>query len=140
MADEKQLEAALLAQAAAFFSERDQFLGYWLERFRASEGVEPAVVARHLGCDVVTLDHLALCLAPRWESLYADTAALAERYGIDQDRLTDMLLQARATLGGPSASGEAPAPARQGLPSFAAASDREAAEEPEGDEEPGDGR
>src|SRR5436305_14583147 len=85
-----------LARAAMYFSRDPAFFGYWLEQYRASEGVEPLALARLLGCGLPALDDLALCLCPREEQLERDTAELAVRFGADQDRLTDVLLQAKS--------------------------------------------
>ncbi len=118
------MDAALLARAAAFFSAQPDFLGYWLEVYRERGDVEPAGLARELGCSLETLLQLALCRRPRQDRLYEDTRELAERYGVDQDRLTDLLLDAEVF---DSAHSRQAVKERQpqGLPAFAAARDRE---------------
>lgn len=140
MADESSASAAaLLRRSAAFFSQEPDFLGYWLELYRDAEELTPAALARVLQCDVDLLPHLALCLRPRAEQLWEDTAELAERFGIDQDRLCDLLHAAethaavRATRSGRAVE---QAPGFTGLPAFAAASDREAPEKETGGEKP----
>ncbi|HTE17224.1 MAG TPA: hypothetical protein VK689_02455 [Armatimonadota bacterium] len=129
MADEDPLQdRASLRRAGAFFSRRPEFLGYWLDLYRESEDIEVPALARILGCTMDTVAHLALCLRPRPEQLWEDTAELAERYGIDQDRLCDLLhdaetYQAVRTAG--PATPASPTSVLQGAPAFAAARDRE---------------
>jgi hypothetical protein len=72
-----------LARAAAYFSEREGFLGYQL----AASGKTPAELCELLGCDLPTLWHLALCLAPRDR---ADVEELAEAFGVEADRLEEL--------------------------------------------------
>lgn len=121
--DTPRLDPALAARAAAYFSQQPEFLGYWLEGYRAAEGLEPPALARWLGCSLDTLRHLALCLRPRRERLEADVAGLAARYGVDPGRLADAFRQAVAqeTLRAayPAAASE-PAGVREPPPEFAA--------------------
>jgi hypothetical protein len=122
-----ELRGPLLRRAATFFSEHPDFLGYWLAKYRESAGTEPPAQARLLGCNVEALQQLAVCLCPREESLLADTAELSQRFGVDQDRLADMLLHAKAYEAGRlrrAAAREAQAGSGW-LPALAAASDRE---------------
>lgn len=136
------MDAALLARAARYFSLRREYLGYWLEIYREEEGLEPPALARVLGCSLETLRHLALCFAPRADRLFEDTAELAERYGIEQDRLADLFHDAEvyeARKAAPSpAPGPAPAAGPRGLPAFAAARDREPEAEGEAASQAGD--
>jgi hypothetical protein len=125
--DTPRLDSALAARAAAYFSQRREFLGYWLEAYRAAAGLEPAALARWLGCSVDTLSHLALCLRPREERLESDVAGLAARYGVHPDRLADALLPALAQesprAAYPAAARE-PAGVREPPPEFTAADER----------------
>lgn len=125
-------DAALLARGARYFSQRPQFLGYWLERYRDLEGLERPALARALGCRPETLDALAICLCPRRERLAEDTAHLAARFGIDADALAAVLLQTtaqeRARARPPAA---VPALVHEPRSVFAAARDREEEPAPE---------
>src|SRR5262245_26583667 len=91
------LDPALLARAARYFSGRPEFLGYWLELYRQTKGLELPALARVLDCSLETLQHLALCLRPRPERLSQDTAELAARYRIDPHRLANLLHHAQAS-------------------------------------------
>jgi DNA-binding transcriptional regulator YdaS (Cro superfamily) len=130
----------LLAGAARYCSGRPEFLGYWLDLYRETEGLEAAALARHLGCEVEVLDQLALCLRPVPERRAQAMERLAARFGVDRKRLAAVLLQAEAYARAreiSDAPSRAGAPAAEGSPVvFAAASDRVADAELPPDETP----
>lgn len=130
------LTAAMLRAAAQKFAESPAFVGYWLEVYRDREGLALPALAAHLGCPLETVQHLSLCRQPRAEHWAADTAEIAQRYGIDQDRLADLLLDAQAYAGTRRpAAASAERVFGGARTAFAAARDRE----PEPDRNPGDG-
>jgi hypothetical protein len=120
------LTAAMLRAAAQRFAESPAFVGYWLEVYREREGLELPALAARLGCSVETVQHLSLCRQPRAEQWADDTAEIAQRYGIEQDRLADLLLDAEAYA---ATRRPATAPAERAFggarAAFAAARDRE---------------
>src|SRR5439155_16690260 len=90
------LDPGLLRRTARRCSTRPEFLGYWLDLYRETEDLEPAALARHLGCAVEALDELALCLRPLPERRARELAGLAARFGLDAKRLAAVLLLAEA--------------------------------------------
>ena len=129
------LTAAMLRSAAQKFAESPAFVGYWLEVYRDREGLELPALAAHLGCPIETVQHLSLCRQPRADQWAVDTAEIARRYGIDRDRLADLLLDAEAY-----AVIRQPAPTSTralggSTTAFAAARDREREEDPGADQD-----
>jgi len=122
---ENTLDPAWTARLARRCSEQPEFLGYWLELYRETEGLSATGLARHLGCDLQAMDQLALCLRPRPERRAVDLERLATRFGADRKRLAAVLLQAEAYS---QARSRAPEAARSHAPGFggvfAAACDR----------------
>lgn len=134
------VDPAAMRRAATFFSRRPEFLGYWLDLYLTAEDLAPAALARHLGCEVTVLDRLSVCFRPRADHLWEDTQELAEKYGIDQERLCDLLYDAETyarTQGAGAAAGSTTAIASAAV--FAAASDREPDPEPTGEAPKPDG-
>jgi hypothetical protein len=135
------VSAASVARAARLFSQRPEFLGYWLALYVEVEQLDTTGVARLLGCEPEILNELALCLRPREEQLFADIAEIGERWCFDEDALADLLRDAsvyevsRRTRTEPGAS-EAPSSA-PAWAAFAAACDREAGMEQAVDESAG---
>lgn len=126
MADEERMDPARAGRIARRCSQQPEFLGYWLDLFREGEGLSVAALARHLGCPLESLDDLAMCLKPAGDQLAAGTLRLATRFGVDRKRLLSVILQAETWEGHRAAAPPAQtAPARHGLPVFAAAQDRE---------------
>jgi hypothetical protein len=91
-----EMDAAMAARAAAFFSRQPECLGYWLEAYCEAQAIEPAALASELGCTLALLHRLALCLRPHEDRLREEAAVLGARYGVDAGRLEAVFLHARA--------------------------------------------
>lgn len=78
-------------QLAAMASVDPAFLGAALVRARTALGVSDDAVAALLGMNPAHLSALMLCLTPRPHCYAADITGLAERFGIDPERLAGAL-------------------------------------------------
>lgn len=119
-------------RAALFFSQQPEFLGYWLELYREAEALSPTALARSLGCEPDVLPQLSLCFRPRAELLWEDTLRLAERFGLNQHALCNLLLDAETHAAAQQAAAASSRTEKHSpLPPaiFAAASDREPEQE-----------
>src|SRR5437764_15271163 len=84
---------ALAARAAG----EPFFLGWVLAADAASEGLEDAGLAAELGCPTQELAMLRLCRAPRPEppDIWDDVTRIAERFGLDPNRLAEVVKRGR---------------------------------------------
>jgi len=71
------------------------FLGSLLADFARSEGLDDLALAARLGCAPADLVRLRLCRAPRSEQpgFEEDVACIATRFGIDRERLAEVVLR-----------------------------------------------
>lgn len=133
MSDEPRApDPRLLARAARFCERQPECLGYWLERYRETEGLERGALARHLGGSPETLDQLSLCSYPSREGRAAALARFEERFGVDAARLGAVLLQAELFVRTQAQEAVPARPAPHLAPVFAAAREVEAETSPAG--------
>jgi hypothetical protein len=97
---------ALAARAAT----EPFFLAWVLAAYAASEDLDDAGLAAALGCPAGELAMLRLCRTPRTEpgAFWEDICAIAERFGIDPQRLAEAVQRGRVVWrmrGEPSAGG-----------------------------------
>jgi hypothetical protein len=90
------LTARLTRRAAERAAERPTFMAWVLARYRDAEGVDDDQLAHFLGITREALDQLALCGRPRQDLFKEDVAAIAERFGADPHRLTNLIRQVDA--------------------------------------------
>jgi hypothetical protein len=69
------------------------WLGYWLKRHRASEGLSPKTLAGRLGLSLEGLVRLSLCQPPRPEHFREDLEVVCRETGADQAALAALLRQ-----------------------------------------------
>lgn len=78
-----------LTRAADKASRHPSTLGFALSRATASRPLDAPFVAGYLGCEVATVQWLALCFRPQREE---DLTRIAQRFAVDRQRLADLLL------------------------------------------------
>jgi hypothetical protein len=121
-AQERRFRARLVRRAI----ETDAgLLASWFHRYAEAEGRDWKSLATELGCELETLDQVALCVPPRPERFAADAQEIAEAFGVNPSRLLALLrrLEVLDALSAPPAEIAASAPA--GEPYLLAARDRE---------------
>ena len=106
------------------------FLAATLTRIAESHRLDDEGLATRLGCDRDTLTHLRLCRNPDPQppNFWADVERIASRFGVDPDRLADVVKygQGLMTVSPP------PGPVTEEAPGFLMAA-REEEEEPGGE-------
>jgi hypothetical protein len=67
------------------------YLGYWLDRHKAHEGLDDAALARRLGIDASRLATLALCRTPAGDAFADDLAAICDLTAAARGPLASLL-------------------------------------------------
>jgi hypothetical protein len=70
-------------------SAEPSFLGWQLAAFARARGLDDKTLAAHLGCPVATLAHVRLCGAIRIEHFRDDVTCVAEKFGLNPQRLAE---------------------------------------------------
>jgi hypothetical protein len=83
----------LLTHAARRAQDKPAYVAFALSRYQARHGLTDEVLVARLGCDSLTLPHLALCLAPRKDHWSEDLAQIAGTLGLDPSRLSAILTE-----------------------------------------------
>src|SRR5437773_919886 len=73
------------------------FLAWLLAAYAVSEGLDDAGLAATLGCPAQELSMLRLCRAPRTDAheFWDDITSIAERFGLEPQRLADAIKHGR---------------------------------------------
>jgi hypothetical protein len=69
------------------------WMGYWLNRFEESEGVDPSELAKQLGIDGHRFALLCLCRTPRQEHFQEDIDVVCNRTGANSEMLMRIIRQ-----------------------------------------------
>lgn len=79
-------------ELAARRSKREAWmLGHAFEKYRQLEGMSEEGLAKELGCSVETLNWMALCRRPEGDHFNEQATAIAERHGVDDYLLLQVL-------------------------------------------------
>jgi hypothetical protein len=86
-----------LAELAARAEREPYFLASVLAAFARSEGLDDVGLAAALGCLPEDLVKVRLCRAPRteWGEFWEDVTCIAERFGLNADRLAEAVKRVR---------------------------------------------
>jgi hypothetical protein len=89
-----------LEALAARVADEPFFFAGILGAYAFSEDLDDAGLAAALGCPLTELTMLRLCRAPRTDSqdFRDDVACIAERFGLDPERLADVVMRGRVVL------------------------------------------
>jgi hypothetical protein len=83
----------LMVHAARRAQEKPAYVAFALSRYQARYALTDEALAGRLGCDSLTLSHLALYLAPRPEHRAEDLAQIAAALGLDPQILSGILAE-----------------------------------------------
>ena len=89
-----------LETLAARVADEPFFFAGLLGAYALSEGLDDAGLAAALGCPLTELNMLRLCRATRTDSeeFWDDIACIAERFGLEPQRLADVAKRGRVVL------------------------------------------
>lgn len=92
-ADDKQALNAAVLRATG---EDPTWLGYWIDQFKQSEGIQTTDIADRLGLAVDALVLLCLCRTPRPDHFQEDLGVVCRRTGAKDDALAHIIRQGQA--------------------------------------------
>jgi len=92
-------ERELLELAGERATQREFYLASSLRLYQSLRNIDDVALARHLGCDIETLDEVRLCRRPDVESadFRSDVQAIAQRFGVGALPLAKLLRELSAS-------------------------------------------